>query len=129
MSLAEGLEIHHQLTVSQQIPWLWLRHYGAPCPQQHTRQRKKSHTYLPASRYPGRRLTENSMAANVRSAHRHHRQRRRSRDDRELFPLYTWLGAGSASGRMSGTRMNKSPLERRSKPKLAAAECAGRLIG
>lgn len=44
-------------------------------------------------------------------------------------PCTLGLGAGSASGRMSGARMNKSPLERRSKPKLAAAECAGRLIG
>lgn len=44
-------------------------------------------------------------------------------------PCTLGLGAGSASGRISGTRMNKSPLERRSKPKLAAAECAGRLIG
>lgn len=44
-------------------------------------------------------------------------------------PCTLGLGAGSASGRMSGARMNKSPLERRSRPKLAAAECAGRLIG
>ncbi|PTB52237.1 hypothetical protein M431DRAFT_213606 [Trichoderma harzianum CBS 226.95] len=37
-------------------------------------------------------------------------------------PGHLVLGAGSASGRLGGTRVNKSPPERRSKPRLAAAE-------
>lgn len=37
-------------------------------------------------------------------------------------PGHLVLGAGSASGRLGGTRVNKSPPERRSKPRLAATE-------
>lgn len=91
--------------------------------------------YLPASGYRVRRLTENSMAAtNVRSTQRHHTRGTIVSAvalvmTEACSPCTLGLGAGSASGRMSGARMNKSPLERRSKPKLAAAECAGRLIG
>ncbi|RFU77528.1 hypothetical protein TARUN_4742 [Trichoderma arundinaceum] len=115
------------------VPWPETDTLWSALPQQHTRQRervtrprKPLGTGRAASLKIARQLTHATAAATSSS---HRRQRRRSGHGRDLFPCTPVLGAGSTSGRMGGTRMNKSPPERRSKPKLAATECAGRLIG